>query len=383
MLGVTMVSCASEWPSETQAEDRQATEFPFESHDVSELVAVGDGVYTAFSSANPNTLPDRLRQFVLDVNDPNPQWTYIGHWPVQTDRSDFAWHTSWMAQYGYDPDTQIEHTEVTATAPSPLDAKTVYFHVYNPPGRAWAAENGKEPAMFAALYRATASGTYPDQRWAMEPVPVYYSDDTTWERRGPRAVDANVWTDESDELFMTFGSWDPEGGNVIVIAEMDERTGRIEGFDATTPGYYPKGGLGAFHTVATFGEGAFTFQRGGYYYLFLSLGGCCNGVESTYYTVVGRSENVFGPYVDREGRSFSETYDGAYPGTVVASGVKGETRFIGPGHPGVLEIDGRLCFTFHYYDADDAGTAKLGTRELQFDDQGWPYIASEEPFRFR
>ena len=42
-------------------------------------------------------------------------------------------------------------------------------------------------------------------------------------------------------------------------------------------------------------------KRAGYYYLFASTGSCCSGMSSTYAVVVGRSEHLFGPYVDRQG----------------------------------------------------------------------------------
>ena len=48
-------------------------------------------------------------------------------------------------------------------------------------------------------------------------------------------------------------------------------------------------------------EGAMIFKRGGYYYLFASVGTCCEGERSTYRTVVGRSRRLAGPYVDRQG----------------------------------------------------------------------------------
>jgi arabinan endo-1,5-alpha-L-arabinosidase len=39
----------------------------------------------------------------------------------------------------------------------------------------------------------------------------------------------------------------------------------------------------------------------GYYYLLGSRGLCCSGVNSTYYTVVGRSTSITGPYLDENG----------------------------------------------------------------------------------
>jgi arabinan endo-1,5-alpha-L-arabinosidase len=376
------MSCNEDEPIDIITEEGNIS-FDFYSHDISEIEEISTGIYTAFASGNPNTLEGRLRQFTLDLNEANPQWRFQENWPVGVDRDDFWWHIQWMAQYDYDPNQQIEHTEVTATAPSLLDGNTVYFHVYNDPARVWASDNGKEPAMFTALYRATATGNYPNQEWNMESIPVYYSDDTTFERGGPRAVDANIWKDSDNQLYMTFGSWDPEDQNVIVIAEMDENTGRIEGFDAQTPGYYPEGGLNAFHTVATFGEAAFSFHYDSYYYLFINLGSCCSGINSTYNIVVGRSQNIYGPYIDKQNRSFLDTYEDSFPGTTVLSGLLGETKYIGPGHSGIKEINGKLCFSFHYYDAESDGTPRLGTREIIFDEDGWPFIPSEEEFKFK
>ncbi|MEI9904759.1 MAG: arabinan endo-1,5-alpha-L-arabinosidase [Asticcacaulis sp.] len=48
-------------------------------------------------------------------------------------------------------------------------------------------------------------------------------------------------------------------------------------------------------------EGAFLIRRGEYYYLFASYDFCCRGVNSSYYTVVGRARSIKGPYIDRDG----------------------------------------------------------------------------------
>ena len=53
-------------------------------------------------------------------------------------------------------------------------------------------------------------------------------------------------------------------------------------------------------------EGTYIHKRGKYYYLFASVGSCCQGLKSTYRTVVGRSESLFGPYLDKRGNRMPE-----------------------------------------------------------------------------
>lgn len=41
-------------------------------------------------------------------------------------------------------------------------------------------------------------------------------------------------------------------------------------------------------------EAPYIYKKDNYYYLFCSTGTCCDGANSTYQTVVSRSENLFG-----------------------------------------------------------------------------------------
>ena len=49
-------------------------------------------------------------------------------------------------------------------------------------------------------------------------------------------------------------------------------------------------------------EGTNIYKKGKYYYLFASINNCCDGINSRYKVVVGRSEKLLGPYVDRKGK---------------------------------------------------------------------------------
>ncbi|XYH93569.1 family 43 glycosylhydrolase [Sorangium sp. So ce1128] len=122
------------------------------------------------------------------------------------------------------------------------------------------------------------------------------------------------------------------------------------------------------HALASRGGGAieapFVVRRCGYYYLFVSFDRCCSGTESTYNIRVGRSANVLGPYVDRNG---TPMLNGG--GTVV---VQGEGRWRGPGHNAVL-FNGKSAYNiYHAYDANESGAPKLRVSELAWDDAGWP-----------
>jgi arabinan endo-1,5-alpha-L-arabinosidase len=109
-------------------------------------------------------------------------------------------------------------------------------------------------------------------------------------------------------------------------------------------------------------EAPYIVARDGWFYLFTSWDRCCMGVKSNYKIAVGRSENVTGPYVDKDGRKL---IDGG--GTVVKSTSGNQ---IGPGGQSVS--DGYIAY--HYYDRADNGSSKLAIRQLSWGDDGWPTL---------
>jgi len=52
-------------------------------------------------------------------------------------------------------------------------------------------------------------------------------------------------------------------------------------------------------------------------------------------------------------------------------------RFIGPGHAGIMSEAGVDWFTYHYYDGQDNGSAKLGLTRLQWTADAWPFISND------
>lgn len=50
----------------------------------------------------------------------------------------------------------------------------------------------------------------------------------------------------------------------------------------------------------------FVIKGPAYYCIFASRGRCCAGITITYQIVTGRSKNVEGPYLNKEGQSWVE-----------------------------------------------------------------------------
>jgi len=113
-------------------------------------------------------------------------------------------------------------------------------------------------------------------------------------------------------------------------------------------------------------EAPFIFKKYDYFYLFVSWDFCCRGLESNYKIMVGRSEKVNGPYLDKFGRDMK--FGG---GSLVMEGNK---DWPGVGHNSAYTFDGKDYLVFHGYDASDGGKSKLLIKELAWDVEGWPFI---------
>ena len=112
-------------------------------------------------------------------------------------------------------------------------------------------------------------------------------------------------------------------------------------------------------------EGPFIFKRDKYYYLFVSFDYCCRGEKSTYKVMVGRSEQVQGPYVDRDGVPMN-----LGGGSLV---VEGNKEWNGAGHSATVSFDGADWLVFHGYDAADGGRSKLRIEKISWIN-GWPVL---------
>lgn len=178
------------------------------------------------------------------------------------------------------------------------------------------------------------------------------------------AIDPNIIIDEKGTPWMTFGSfWD--GIKLVrltddlnAVAEPQEwysisrrqRSVSVKSEDA---------GDGAV-------EAPFIMKHGEYYYLFVSFDYCCRGLKSDYKVAVGRSKDVRGPYLDRDGKSME-----VGGGSIM---VKGNKDWAGIGHCAAYEFGGKSYFIAHAYSTKEDGTPKLIIREIKWTSDGWPEV---------
>ena len=163
------------------------------------------------------------------------------------------------------------------------------------------------------------------------------------------AIDAGLFMDPtSGRLWCTYGTY----FGFIRIVELDPLTGaRVEGNEPVN--------------IAIDCEATTIIWRNGWYYLLGTHGTCCDGVNSTYNIVVGRSRNVTGPYLDNVGRDMI-----AGGGKMV---VDAADRQFGAGHFGRwIEDEGVEKMSFHWEaDLDRGGRSVLAIRPLLWVDD-WP-----------
>jgi arabinan endo-1,5-alpha-L-arabinosidase len=163
------------------------------------------------------------------------------------------------------------------------------------------------------------------------------------------AIDPNLTVDAGGRAWLAYGSF----WSGITMIRVELPSGKpVE----ATPVRYP---LVDRHVPPNAVEAPFVVRHGGWYYLFAAFDFCCQGVNSTYRTVVGRSRSITGPYVDRTGRSLLA--GGGSPFLDARGSMRG---------PGGASVTG-ATLAFHYYDAADNGAPHLGLGRLAYRG-GWP-----------
>ncbi len=131
-------------------------------------------------------------------------------------------------------------------------------------------------------------------------------------------------------------------------------------------------------------EATYIHKRGNYYYLFASVGTCCEGLTaSTYKVVVGRSTKLEGPYVSKSGadmKTFNTKY--SWPTNYQPIVLKGDgVTFGGPGHNAriITDDNGVDWMLYHAYVNNGSTERNLALDKVTWSADNWPMVGNGTP----
>ena len=231
-------------------------------------------------------------------------------------------------------------------APDVMKIGDRYLCIYGATG---GGLGGGHSGRILTMWNKTLDPKSPDFKWTTA-VEVCSSDGM----EDQDAIDPGLLLDPTTgRLWASYGTY----FGTIRLIELDPTTGyRVSGNKEKD--------------IAIDCEATDLIYRNGWYYLLGTHGTCCDGVNSTYNIVVGRSRSVEGPYIDNVGR---DMYHGGGR-MVVAAG----DRKTGAGHFGRTIVDeGVEIMSFHWEaDFDMGGRSTLAIRPLLWKND-WPYAGEQ------
>lgn len=179
------------------------------------------------------------------------------------------------------------------------------------------------------------------------------------------AIDSALFADKDGKAYLYWGSY----WTGLKAVEVDPKTAKPFAYDENgklkkPAGYIPvaKRARGSDDI-----EAVFVIRHDDKYYMFVSWGSCCDGVNSTYRIAVGRSDKPLGPFVDKDGKKLTEG-----GGTLILSG---DERWKGTGHNSFLHTGDGDYLVYAAYDAQKPRLGRLSQiRQISWDADGWPVV---------
>ena len=230
-------------------------------------------------------------------------------------------------------------------APDVMKIGDRYLVIYGATG---GGLGGGHNGRILTMWNKTLDPKSPDFKYT-EPVEVASSDGM----EDNDAIDPSLLFDPTTgRLWVSYGTY----FGTIRLIELNPKTGeRAKGNKE--------------RDIAIDCEATDLLYRNGWYYLLGTHGTCCDGVNSTYNIVVGRSRKVTGPYIDNVGR---DMFHGGGR-MVIAAG----DRRVGPGHFGRTVVDDGIEVMSCHFEADfeQGGRSVLGIVPLVWEND-WP-VAGE------
>ena|GEM_PF-1264815 len=162
------------------------------------------------------------------------------------------------------------------------------------------------------------------------------------------AIDPSLTVDSTGAPWLTFGSY----FDGIHLVQLDPATMKPMGTNYNIARRI--NGVEAPNIV----------YNNGFYYLFVSIDTCCQGVNSTYKIAYGRSTSITGPYVDKNNLPMMSGATSLLD--------TGDSRYKGPGGEYVYHNGNAWVIARHAYDALNNGAPTLLISDLYFDSDNWP-----------
>ena len=224
---------------------------------------------------------------------------------------------------------------------------------------------GKNTSGIALLTNKTLDPASPDFHWTDRGLVLRSRAEDDF-----NAIDPNLIFNDAGNAWLSFGSF----WTGIKMRRIDPKTGLLFSEDTAihalaqrkrpeNPAPAPPNLPGDWQGI----EAAFIVHHDTYYYLFVSFDLCCRGAKSNYKTMVGRAQELTGPYLDADGKPMLE--GGGTPLLV------GNGKWAGPGGESILQQKDGDIIVFHAYDAK-TGDAFLQISSLTWTN-GWPHAALE------
>ncbi len=248
---------------------------------------------------------------------------------------------------------------------------------YTNPSNLWAPDVIKHDDQYLMYYSASIFGTNKSCiNLATAPTP-----EGPWVDRGlviktnpnvdkQNAIDANVFFDRDEKMWMVYGSF----FSGIYVVEMDPKTYLIKSKDDI-------GTCIARRTLNVEGaiEGPFIYYHKDLdmYYLFTSY----DFLHNTYNIRVAASKNVQGPYLDIAGNTMFGAFEMPHSNGSKILGsyhIDIEPYYISIGHNSILDVQGKQYLVAHARLNGHPHKHYLFKRELIWLDNGWPVPAFGE-----
>lgn len=126
-------------------------------------------------------------------------------------------------------------------------------------------------------------------------------------------------------------------------------------------------------------EAVVIHKRNNFYYFIGSKNNCCDGAASVYQLRVGRSTDLKGPYIDKNGNDLNNPGSGTLM-------LQRSSAFAGPGHNAriITDKEGTDWILYHAMDVNNAMINGVNQRALMLDKvnwgaDGWPVVNDSYP----